>query len=66
MHRCSHSTLTPAHTGALSTCMFCGLELIHDSTKWTWRYGIDDVKFRKLRTIFEIDQYSGKHMANVP
>ena len=66
MSKCSHYAHIASHTGALSSCIFCGLELIYDGTKWTWRYGLDERKVQKLITAFQVDAMTGKHESTLP
>lgn len=58
---CSHVFIRRATTGQKDTCSLCGIEFIHDGSKWRWLYDLSPAKRRKLETIYAIDRHTGKH-----
>lgn len=62
---CHHSSIHAQHYGAISKCISCRGPIIFDGTAWRWLFGIDHSKVRKMRTAWEMDELSGKHVTRV-
>lgn len=61
MAYCEHKTIVRAAKGATSTCLNCGIDIIHNGEKWVWLMGMDKTKAAKLRKIYTVDRMTGAH-----